>query len=329
MSRAGVVTLLKSLEMQKLHLILSCTARKRGSESGYPQLRSVGKAPTSDRVKQWATLLSGASRRYVAADLYAGEYWCTGKELVSLAASAAQLRVSVVSAGLGLIGIHDKVPMYGATFSARHPDSVLAPMSAVVHNQGRRQWWDELTRAEVLGGRGPQRVVEIEQPGSSTRVIVCLGRNYLEAIAADLRALVECLGDPQRVMIFASGVPLRGLDASWVSVSGGLRLILGGSSSSTTLRTAMAVFEELGTLPPSVDEARAVVTRLTAKAGELPSFNRRRQSDQMILDWILEYLRQNPSAAKTPALRLFRDGGNACNQARFGQLFNNARQMAT
>ncbi len=314
--------------MQKLHLILSCTARKRGSEPGYPQLRSVGRAPTSDRVQQWATLLSAASRRYVAADLYAGEYWFTGKELVARAASARQLRVSVVSAGLGLIGIEDKVPMYGATFAARHPDSVLATMSAVVHSQGRRQWWEELTRAEILGRRGPQRVVEIEECGSDTSVMVCLGRNYLEAVAADLEALIERLGDPQKVMVFASGAPLPGLEESWVPVSGGLRLILGGTSSSTTLRSAKAVLEELGELSPTVDEARVIVARLAAEAGDLPSFDRRRQGDDMILNWILDHLTENPNAAKTTALRHFRDGGLACEQARFGRLFDKARQIA-
>ncbi len=250
-------------------------------------------------------------------------------KLASRTASAGQLSVSVVSAGLGLIGVQDEVPKYGATLAAGHPDSVLATLSAAAPKQVRRQWWDELTRTKVLGRNGPQRLVEIEEFGLGTGVIVCLGRTYLEAVATDLSALVKRLGDPEQVMVFASGVPLPGLEKSWVSVSGGLRLILGGSLSSTILRTAMAVFEELGTLPPSVDEARAIVVRLAARAGELPSFERQSQSDEMILDWIFDHLTQNPNAAKTPALRRFRDGGNACSQARFGRLFDDARQMAT
>ena len=114
-----------------------------------------------------------------------------------------------------------------------------------------------------------------------------------------------------------------------MAVSGSLRLTLGGSLSSTNLRAAKAVLAELGTLPPNVDKARSIVATLTATAGELPSFNRRRQWDDVILDWILGHLAENPHATKTAALRRFRDEGKACEQARFGQLFDRAREMAT
>ncbi len=315
--------------MQKLHIILSCTARKRGSEPGYPRLRSVGRAPVSDRVEQWAALVSAASRWYVAADLYAGEYWQTGMELASRAALAGQISVSVASAGLGLVGVHDEVPIYGATFAARHPDSVLETLSSAAPSQVRRQWWDELTGAEVLGGHGPQRLVELEEHGSGTGVIVCLGRSYLDAVATDLIAFVERLADPERVMVFASGTPLAGLEECWVAVSGSLRLTLGGSLSSTNVRAAMAVLAELGASPPNVDKARSIVATLKATAGELPSFDRRRQSDEVILDWILDHLAEAPNPTKTAALRCFRDGGNACEQARFGRLFDDAWEKAT
>ena len=314
--------------MQKLHAIFSCTARKRGSESWYPRLRSVGRVPVSDRVEQWADLVSAVPRRYVAADLYAGEYWQTGMELASRAALTGQISVSVVSAGLGLVGVHDEVPMYGATLAARHPDSVLATVSSAAPSQVRRQWWDELTRTEVLGRDGPQRLVELEKHGSSTGVMVCLGRSYLDAVATDLVALVERLGDPERVMVFASGTPRAGLEECWVEVSGSLRLTLGGSLSSTNLRAAMAVLAELGTSPLNVDKARSIVATLTATAGELPTYDRRRQSDEMILDWMVDHLTEAPNATKTVALRCFRDGGNACEQARFGRLFDDAREMA-
>ena len=156
--------------MEERHLILSCTARKRGSEPVYPRLRSVGRAPVSDRVEQWAALVSAAPRQYVAADLYAGEYWRTGMELAAYAALSGRIGVSVISAGLGLVGIHDEVPMYEATLAARHPDSVLATSDAADPSHVRRQWWDELTRAEVLRRRGPQRLAELGGHGSTLRV---------------------------------------------------------------------------------------------------------------------------------------------------------------
>lgn len=314
--------------MQKLHVILSCTARKRGSEPRYPRLRSVGPASVSDRVEQWQALVSTAPRPRVAADLYAGEYWRTAMELASRAALAGRTSVSVVSAGLGLVDLHDKVPKYGATLAAGHPDSVLSCLSSAPPSKMRRQWWEELTRSNVLGRHSPRRLVDLDEHGSDAGVLVCLGRSYLDAVTTDLISLVERLGSPEQVMVFASGPPRTGLEECWVPVAGSLRLILGGSLSSTNLRSAVAVLTELGDSAASVDGARGIVGELTAAAGDLPSFDRRRQSDESILNWIFEHLANEPHATKTAALRCFRDGGNACEQARFGRLFERARELA-
>lgn len=313
--------------MQKLHIILSCTARKRALEPEYPQLRSVGRVPVSDRVAKWAALVSAAPRQFVAADLYAGEYWQTGMDLASCAKSSGQVSVSVISAGLGLVGIHDKVPMYGATLAARHPDSVLATSDPATSRHVRRQWWDELTNTEVLLRNSPRRLVDLGQVGPSTSVMVCVGRDYLDAVATDLTTLAECLGDPQRVMVFASGKPLTGLEKCWVSVSGSLRLLLGGSLLSTNLRAARTVLTKVDNLDLNVDEARSIVGTLRATAGGLPYFQRRRQRDDVISNWIHGHLVKCPNASKTAALRRYRDEGNACEQARFGRLFDYAREM--
>jgi hypothetical protein len=315
--------------MQKLHVVLSCTARKRVSETGYPRLRSVGPAPVSDRVERWAALVSTAPCRHVAADLYAGEYWQTGMELASRADLAGQIRVSIVSAGLGLVGIRDEVPMYGATFAARHPDSVLAISGSTAHSQVRRQWWDGLTRAAILGHHRPHRLVDLLEHGSNAGVVICIGRTYVDAVAPDLIDLVDLLDDPRRVMIFAAGAPLADLEQCWVTVPGRLRLPLGGSLSSTSIRAATAVLAELGTSAPDAEKARDIVAALAANAGELPSFDRRRQGDDVVFEWILDHLADTPNGSKTAALRRFRNEGNACEQARFGRLFDDAREMAT
>lgn len=314
--------------MKKLHLILSCTARKRASDTVYPRLRDVGRSPVADRVEQWAALVSTAPRRHIAANLYAGEYWQTAMVLASSADLAGRVSVSVVSAGLGLIGIDDDVPMYGATLAANHPDSVLAASDSAAHSPVRRRWWDGLTRAEALGRRCPRRLVDLAEYGPDATVIVCLGRSYLDAVADDLTDLVERLGRPEQAMVFASGEPIAGLEECWVAVPGGLRLTLGGSLSSTKLRAAKAVLAELGALPPDAGKARAIVATLEASAGDPRSFDRRRQHNDVVIDWIRDYLAGTPKGNKSAALRRFRDEGNACEQARFGRLFDDVKGMA-
>ncbi len=313
--------------MRELHIILSCTARKRGSDPRHPRLRTVGRTTIPDRVEQWVSLVSAAPRRSAAADLYAGAYWHKGMELVAQAEPAGQVMVSVVSAGLGLVGLDDEVPMYSATLAASHPDSVLAVSGAATQSAVRREWWDALTHAAILGHRRPRRLINLTKGDSSARVMVCVGRSYLDAVAVDLAALVERLADPRQVMVFASGAPLVGLNESWVKVPGKIRLALGGSSSSTNPRVAMAVLAELGESPPNTDRARSIVGALAATVGELPSFDRRRHRDKDVSEWILDYLTDAPNGNKTRALRRFRDEGNACEQARFGRLFDEAREL--
>ncbi|MCY3805724.1 MAG: hypothetical protein OXG91_04405 [bacterium] len=288
----------------------------------------MGRAHVSARVEQWLTLVSAAPRRYVAADLYAGEYWRAGMEMASRVACSGEIQVSAISAGLGLVDISDKVPMYEATLAPRHPDSVLKTSASVTSSQVRRQWWDELTRAKVLRRHGPQCLADFGEDRSATSVVVCAGRHYVDAAAADLMSLAERLGDPEKVIIFASGTPLGGLEESWVTVAGSLRLTLGGSLSSTNLRAARAVLAELGALSLGADRARRIVDTLTATAGKLPFLDRRRQQDDEILDWILDRLAEDPHATKTAALRRLRDEGRACEQVRFGRLFVNAQEMA-
>ncbi len=47
----------------------------------------------------------------------------------------------------------------------------------------------------------------------------------------------------------------------------------------------------------------------------------------MILEWIFDHLAEVPNGSKTATLQRFRDEGNACEQARFGKLFDHAREI--
>ncbi len=233
---------------------------------------------------------------------------------------------SVISAGLGLVDLADRVPMYEATLAPGHPDSVLALAPGIPPKVLRREWWRALTDAGVLGQDSRKRLADLADPASESGVVVAVGRDYLDAVAPDLQSLVERVGDPQRVMLFAAGDPLGDLQESWVRVPGALRLALGGSLASTSVRAAAVAVAEVGqTL--TVERARAVVDELMAVSGSLPAFKRERRSDEAVEEWLIEHLTRLPGASKTTALRTFRAEGNACEQKRFGRIFANAKEM--
>ena len=312
--------------MQEVHLVLSCTNRKRSSELSSPRLGSVAPAPVAERAEQWAAVISESPHRYLVSSLYGGEYWQIGMKLAADIGSQFDGQVSVISAGLGLIGIDDEVPVYGATFTNGHPDSVAqdgAPPNF------RRRWWNELATVEQLGFGGPRRLADIATPGADDGVIVCVGRDYLHAVVEDMLELSKQMMDPGRLVIFAAGKPVVGLEDHWVQVPGALRLVLGGSLASTSVHTARAFVHQATTAPLEVGNARRLVATLGAGGGDLPKFDRRRASDHEVVDWIVDHISAEPNSNKSLALRAFRDLGFACEQQRFGRLFSKAQDAAT
>jgi hypothetical protein len=279
-----------------------------------------------ERAEVWIERMSTAPVAVPAELLYRGEYWREGLALANAAASRGPTEVSVVSAGLGLIRGDTGIPSYAATFTRGHPDSVVGGSDAA---GDRRRWWEALAdwdgperhRPEQ---HRPRRLAGLaHSPGA--RFIVCVGREYIDAVADDLRAAHKVLGD-DRLMIIASGPAPEGLSEVWVHCPGRLRMRLGGSMASTGVRAARVILEELGTrgrVP--VAEARAVIDTLLRDAAPLPHFNRVRLSDDEVLAWIRRDARSNTSARnKSAALRRLRDSGRACEQARFAELYDDA-----
>jgi hypothetical protein len=73
----------------------------------------------------------------------------------------------------------------------------------------------------------------------------------------------------------------------------------------------------------SGDQARRLVVSWCDATGPLPRIERKRLSDRDVELWIASDLKVHPgSANKSSSLRRFRDGGLACEQARFGRLFD-------
>lgn len=312
---------------QQLHLILSCTSRKRSPEIDYPRLRDVKSGVPARRADTWSSLIDAKPRNHVVADLYAGEYWQSGLTLARFAEAKYETRTWVISAGLGLIASDDRVPMYSATLASGHADSVVRNGSADPRLT-RHQWWDALSRWEGPGRSQIRRLSDLAAKNPGALVVLCASRHYIDAITYDLLVTQSNLYNSKTLMIFSSGPPLPNLSENWITVPGSLRLLLGGSHSSTSVRTA---HETMHKLPPkkfSTPNAQDVVAKLSREAGPLPSYDRIRHTDKEVLAWLVKHTAKFPVANQTTALRRFRDSGNACEQSRFGRLFAEAKESS-
>lgn len=303
------------------HVILSCTNRKRGSSDAPLCLRDITAADTASRASRWIDAVSRRPATHRVEDLYIGEYWQAGQELARAAESLGPTRVAVVSAGLGLVRTDDEVPTYAATFTAGHADSVC------LHGRPsatRREWWSELSR--WTGPSADRRLVDLAE-NSRAHLLVCIGPDYLDAVADDLREAHKVLGS-DRLVVVGSGAPPDGLSEVWVRCPGQLRMIVGGSMASTGVRTARALVEALdGRGLLDARRANQIVTRLLDDAAPLPKYERARMSDAEVRDWIRGDKAAHPgSSNKSASLRRLRQQNRACEQARFGRLYDHTNE---
>jgi hypothetical protein len=264
----------------------------------------------------WIEAVSRQPAGHRVRDMYIGEYWQAGLELAHAAASWGETRVSVVSAGLGLVDADDEVPTYAATFAAGHADSVCGRGEP---RATRGEWWSELANWVRFGSA--RRLAELaETPGA--RLLVCAGPEYLDAVADDLREAHKVLGNG-RLVIVGSQMPLEALSEVWVRCPGQLRMRVGGSMASTGVRTARVLVESVNRGVLDAERGNEIVAGLLNDAPPLPTFERVRMSDAEVREWIVGDKAAHPgSTNKSASLRRLREQGRACEQARFGRLYD-------
>jgi hypothetical protein len=309
----------------ELHIVLSCTNRKRTGAAAYPRLRDVVADDVESRAAAWISKIDRAWPIGAARDRYAGEYWRAGLNLATRAGRFSPTSTWVLSAGLGLINLDDEVPAYGATLAGSHEDSVVRVNDQRTAREVRRRWWSALSSWQGPVGPGrPRRVSDLARDGEAS-IVVCAGPDYLTASAAELVEVSRDLG-PGRLLVFGSGGPEVGLESSWVRVPGQLRLRFGGSMSSTGVRVASAVVDEFSKSGEfDGDEARRLVASWCGTTSPLPRFERKKLSDRDIELWITSDVETHPGTVnKSVSLRRFRDEGLACEQSRFGRLYDRA-----
>lgn len=317
--KSAVISKKARLMNNRLHVILSCTNRKTVKAGADLHLSALAGA---HRLERWTARLQDAERKVRASKLYAGEYWREGMALVGAAGERVEAHLWILSAGYGLVGGDDLLAPYEATLAVGHVDSVAEnPAKAEAAN---RSWMASLAEWEGPGGgHRPRTLFELASQDPNASMIVCAGPAYVAAVLEDLRGAGRALAEANQLLVFGSArQPMEGLEQSWISAPGQLRMVVGGSMVSTTLRVARSVVEGSRNHPFGASQARRNVGAMLRNAPPLQKFDRRRLSDKCLHEWIGDYLDRVPDTTKSAALRALRNAGFACEQGRFGVLFS-------
>lgn len=286
--------------VEKLTLVVTCTDRK--SAQPIPSLR-VGNLPQgaqSERAAEWRDALQTERTRTPLRRLYQGDGWTQALKLEETARDAGfDPTLLVASAGLGLVSADEAWPAYAATFSPGQADSTGA------NGAENKNWWRLMTE-------GQKDFSEL----MTNQTLFVLSQSYATAMVDDLNSL----GEREDVVVFGGSPAV--LDHLRIPADGGLRAALGGTSGSLNLRTAIAWIQSLKA-PTLVGHRHHHEWReWVAKTRKPEKYSRTPVSDADVHDFLEDLRRAEPDISKTRALRKFRDAGLACEQKRFGGLFN-------
>lgn len=303
-----------------LHIVVSCTERKRVPVPRELRLRSVGRGTVEDRAGNWLRRLEAhANGQWPAREVYAGEHWALCRALPGVAHEAGfKPFLWVASAGYGLLPADGTIAGYSATFAVGQPDSVADTAAEAGSRSQNQAWWTELAARRRKAGRA-SCLADLAARDRKVRLLVIGSPAYVGAIEADLLVAMSRLHSSSAVVIVTSKVPSgdSALVANHVCSSarllsrvGGTRIGLHARVAADVLRTSVRIGFDGGAL-------REHYERVAARCPPAPTFDRRTMTD----DEVRRFIHESSVATYSAALRTLRQSGYACEQKRFRHLF--------
>ncbi len=301
-----------------IHVVVTCTSRKGLKPRWEFLARNLRGGGVDRRCETWTRLLDLAAPGTLAAeDLYQGSLWQASRRLVTL---GARTTLWVCSAGYGLIRPTSMLHAYGATFSFGEEDSVCSSVDEAA------AWWNGLGRWAGPETGQPRTIEELVRAKPTDSYVLVLSEPYLRAVTKDVRSAAVALSNSDRLVVVCAGARghhglgefLLPADARWQTKFGGPRHVLNAKIAEWLLST-------VGSGPLSRTALADAALEVANTLESLPVWNRMPLTDEDVRAFIRGALAADGKATKSRLLRRLRDSGRACEQGRFGGLFEEAR----
>ncbi len=302
------------LQLATTHVIVTCTNRKSLPVPARLRLASVPNGTIARRARTWISRLTGYRNAppIAARELYAGEHWMAARDMTELGTGGEKVCLWACSAGYGLIPASALIHPYAATFTVGHPDSAPGGDKAAL-------WWRALSEWDGPAPRKPRSFRALVDADPAAVFILAISQPYLHACHADIVDAYRRATDAMRFMVVSAGARSPGdLGPVMLPADARLQACLGGSRQALNARIAAHL------LAAGIRRRDDAVDRLTGLLHRLPPpprYDRKKLSDQQVLDMIALHLTRSPAASASRLLREFRDAGYACEQRRFGELY--------
>ena len=298
-----------------VHVIVTCSKRKRGRIQDRVRLSDVVAPCVPERAERWVSTLARATGPKVAArDLYQGEKWTQLRELEQQDIDGADLRFWILSAGYGLVPFDAPLLPYSATFGQDDSDSVIHKAFDVTPKEALAGWWRALSAWEGPTNE-PRSIGDLVRKNPDCSLMIAASPVYLQAIEEDLASAEDAMAAPARLTIFSGGADSNGNASRLLAFDGRLRNRFGGSLMSLNVRVLSAVLHAAGDFTSS--SAQRAIDKWMEDTPKPAQPQRERMSDAAVRRFVRAELVEAPELGWTTLLRKLRAGGRACEQKRF------------
>jgi hypothetical protein len=290
---------IKNCERTRPLVIACCSARK-----AIPAKVSVEALPIGDLenvASAWLDCIDGTSPTVAAVEMYSGRSFTYAKR----AAALLDADIDILSAGLGYVRGETMIPSYDLA-AGRGPGGVTQRISKFKPEE----WWEAVNRSRFSVGRLPEIKYRPIVMIALTRDYARMARPMLEQFAAHA-AQVRIFGAglaphlPKRLagclMPYDEGMELKGTKGDFAG-----RALL----THARLRAAWVGSSDLAS-------EREAVRDMMARDPRSKAPTRKAVSDEVIVQKVTPWLREEPTISHARVLRRLRDlSGIACSQER-------------
>lgn len=313
-SDADVVAPNPEFSAKPAAILVPCSSLKSVPATSAARAVSLSNDSQSIVETAWLATVSDLKIAAFARDLYAGRGF---RRAVRLAAQLGA-ELYVVSAGLGLVRADARIPSYGLTLSGSDGDNITTKITGCFNPSA---WWNAVNCGPFA--------TPLESLFETTRglVLAAVSRPYACMIGPALAELDHA--DRARLRIVGSRLQTvlhKSLHPFIMPYDDRLNRLVSGAHVDLAQR-ALVHFAQycLGALPNEDAAAHAIWVSgaLDGTCAVSPPV-RRRCSDDVILTIISRYLDARVAGVSRLLRTLRRDEGVACEQSRFGRLYNAA-----
>ncbi len=312
-----------------INIVATCTKRKTVPA---PRNLSLGRIRINDpkaRSDAWIDALNeSTSATLLASELYCGDQWQVVRSLRQVGAQRGiDVNIWVCSAGYGLIPADSYIHPYSATFSMDHADSVCRTRRAdrtAIHTA----WWSLLANWKGPMPEQPRSLAQLAGRFASQPLVVVASPTYIQAVQDDIISARKQLRSPDLLAIISAGAEnLASLAENQIPCDSRFQHWLGGALMSLNPRIAREMLVWLKSNEWNLTRLKLYFATCLAKQPSRPRYERTQMSDEELRRFVLEESPKHPVPSASRLLRLLRDSGFACEQKRFGRIFEQIQDL--